>query len=189
MPRTIVIEGIDGAGKTTVARKLYELLSNQNLKVILTSEPFTQEIIDLINKVQWKDPVALALLFSADRALHISWLKNQVYDIVIMDRYFYSTIAYQGAMGVDIKWLKCVNSIFPNPDIIFLLDIDPKIALGRIKENDIFNYKEKLSSLYKVRKIYLELAKEFKMHVIDASKPLDEVIKTIFEIVRKNILS
>jgi len=189
MSKFIVIEGIDGAGKTSVARAINDLLSKENLKVILTNEPFSQEVISLVEKVRWRDAIVLALLFSLDRAFHLNWLKDQRFDVVIMDRYYYSTIAYQGAMGADIKWLKCLSSVFPNPDVAILLDVDPRIALSRIRKDDIFNYEEKLNSLSRVREIYLELAREFNMYIIDASKPLDEVIKTAFEIVRKSILS
>ena len=52
-------------------------------------------------------------------------------DMVVMERYYYSTIAYQGARGVDIEWLRIVNSIFRKPDLAIYLDIDPEEGLRR----------------------------------------------------------
>lgn len=178
----IAIEGIDGAGKSTVAVALKDHLekTKKSRKILLTQEPFTEEIISLIAKTSWSDPVTLALLFTADRAYHLNWIKSQNPDIVILDRYYYSTIAYQSALGLDENWIKCINSKFPKPDLTVLLDIEPEIALNRIKRKDLFDFDKKIKSLHKVREIYLRLAdNEKNFYIINASEPLKKVLSIV----------
>lgn len=179
----ISFEGIDGAGKTTLSKALRDyLITHTSYKVLYTQEPFTNEISELIKKSGWKDPILLTLLFSADRAYHIKWISEQNPDVVIMDRYIHSTIAYQSALGVDEKWIEEVNSKFPKPDLVFLLDIDVKEALKRIKKDDKFSFKEKIESLEKVRQKYLEIAKRENFIVIDATKKIEKISEEIIEI-------
>ncbi len=176
----IAIEGIDGSGKTTLAKELTKWLEkNKKKKVLLTAEPFTEEITRLIQEEGWKDAVTLTLLFSADRGVHINWLMKQTtYDIIITDRYYYSTIAYQSAMGIDKNWIIEVNKYFPKPELTILLDLPAEVAIKRIKNDDKFNFKEKLSLLQKVRENYLNIAKgENSMKIIDSSKNFEEVLK------------
>ena len=183
MFKIIVFEGIDGAGKTTISRILYDFLKEKNYNVILTQEPFTNEITELIKKSGWDDPVLLTLLFSADRAYHIKWLFDQNPEIVIMDRYYYSTIAYQSVLGVEEDWIQNVNSKFPKPDIIFLLDLNEEEALKRLKKDDQFNFKEKIASLKLVRKKYLELARKYNFMVIDATNTIEDIAKKVISTV------
>lgn len=78
MQKLIAIEGIDGSGKTTLSLALKEYFeSKRRLKVLVTQEPFSADIINLIEKVGWDDPLLLTLLFAADRALHIRWISNK----------------------------------------------------------------------------------------------------------------
>ncbi|MCY0873813.1 MAG: dTMP kinase [Acidianus infernus] len=175
----IAIEGIDGSGKTTLAKELKKWLENEKKKkVLLTAEPFTEEISKLIQEEGWKDPVTLTLLFSADRGIHVNWImKQNQYNIIITDRYYYSTIAYQSAMGIDKNWIIEVNKFFPKPELTLLLDIPAEIAITRIKKDDKFNFKEKLSLLQKVRENYLEIAKnENSIKIINSTKTFEEVL-------------
>ncbi len=189
MRKIIAIEGIDGSGKTTLSNMLKDYLTlNKGLRVIVTKEPFSEEIINLIEKLGWKDPITLTLLFAADRAIHINWLSKQDADVFILDRYYFSSIAYQGALSGDQDWIKAVNSKFPKPDIGILLDLPVEIALSRIIKNDKFNFNEKISSLSKVREKYLELAKEYGFYVIDAAKEKEKVLKDAIYIIENHLL-
>ncbi|BFH73524.1 dTMP kinase [Sulfurisphaera javensis] len=179
MFKLISFEGIDGAGKTTIAKNLHMFLQEKGYNVILTQEPFTEEITKLIGKAGWNDPVLLTLLFSADRAFHIKWLLQQNPDIVIMDRYIHSTIAYQSVLGVDEKWIEEVNSKFPKPDIVFLLDIEVENALKRIRKDDKFNFKEKIVTLDKVRKKYLELSIKYNFIVLNANDTIENITQKV----------
>ncbi len=189
----IVFEGIDGAGSTTQSKLLYEFLVSKGFNVLLTKEPTNSEIGKLIRKALKKEielsNLTLQLLFIADRANHLEKeilpaLKSG--KIVVCDRYFLSTIAY-GMLDLDRDWLINLNSKFLFPHIIFLLDVDPKIAIKRISssksEKELF---EKEEILKKVRENYLQLAKEFKnVYIIDASKSIEEVFESVKEIVSK----
>jgi len=179
MFKIIVFEGIDGAGKTTISKILYKFLREKNYNTVLTQEPFTNEITELIKKSGWRDPVLLTLLFSADRAYHIKWLMDQKPEIVIMDRYYYSTIAYQSVLGVEEDWIQNVNSKFPKPDITFLLDMNEEEALKRLKKDDQFNFEEKITSLKLVRNKYLELARKYNFIVLDATNTIENIMKEV----------
>ncbi|WP_338601465.1 dTMP kinase [Sulfolobus tengchongensis] len=186
MQKLIAIEGIDGSGKTTLANMLKEYLeSKRKLRVILTREPFSEEIIGLIEKLGWSDPVLLTLLFAADRAIHIHWLSSlQNIDLILLDRYYFSSIAYQGALGLDEEWIEIVNSRFPKPDIVILLDLPVEVAISRIK-NDKFSFKEKIRSLEKVRERYLKLANKYNFYIINANKDKNEVLNDAVKIIEK----
>jgi len=183
MFKIIVFEGIDGAGKTTISKILYKFLREKNYNTVLTQEPFTNEITELIKKSGWRDPVLLTLLFSADRAYHIKWLMDQKPEIVIMDRYYYSTIAYQSVLGVEEDWILNVNSKFPKPDITFLLDLNEEEALKRLKKDDKFNFEEKITSLKLVRNKYLELARKYNFIVLDATNTIENIAKKASSII------
>ncbi|ARM75692.1 dTMP kinase [Acidianus manzaensis] len=176
----IALEGIDGSGKSSIGKELQKYLQNKykNKKILLTYEPFTSEITTLIQNLGWKDGISLTLLFSADRAIHLNWIKQNNPDIVIMDRYYLSTIAYQSSLGVKKEWIINVNSFFPKPDLTILLDLPSEIAIKRINKTDKFNFSEKIQLLEKVRHNYLELAKEDKnIKIIDATKEFNTVLK------------
>ena len=172
----IVFEGIDGAGLTTQSKLLAKYLKSLGYDVLLTKEPTKNVIGKFIRKI-------------LNKKISVENLTLQIKKkIIICDRYFLSTIAY-GALNVDIKYLKKINSIFPIPDIIFILDLDPKISLKRIKnlrsKIEIF---EELNLLKKVRKNFLKISKEFKnCYVIDASRSIEEVFNDIKKIVLKKL--
>ncbi|MEM3971130.1 MAG: dTMP kinase [Saccharolobus sp.] len=186
MQRLIAIEGIDGSGKTTLALSLKQFLEEKRkVRTLVTREPFTEEIINLIEKLGWNDPLVLSLLFAADRAIHVRWFSNMKdRDFIILDRYYYSSIAYQGALGLDEEWIEKINSYFPKPDLTILLDLPVEIALYRLK-NDKFNFKEKIESLKKVREKYLQLAVKYNFHIIDASKSKEEILNEAIKIIEK----
>ncbi len=189
----IVFEGIDGAGLTTQSKLLAKYLKSLGYDVLLTKEPTKNVIGKFIRKILNKkisvENLTLQILFTADRAEHVlkEILPNIKKKIIICDRYFLSTIAY-GALNVDIEYLKKINSIFPIPDIIFILDLDPKISLKRIK-----NLRSKIEifeelNLKKVRKNFLKISKELKnCYVIDASRSIEEVFNDIKKIVLKKL--
>lgn len=173
----IVLEGIDGSGKTTHAIKLADWLRGQGKQAFLTMEPtggkigvFLRQILAGEEKV---DPKTLALLFTADRVEHIRTEVEPALaegKIVISERYAYSTIAYQAAQGVDRDWIMSLNSFALNPDISFLLDVDPAAGAGRSERAEIF---ENESFLRGVRQEYLRMTDY--LTVVDASKKVDEV--------------
>jgi dTMP kinase len=136
-PCFIVFEGIDGAGKSTQAKLLARRLSDLGIPVLLTAEPSDgpagQIIRSLTTRLEAEEE---ARLFTEDRRDHVdrvilpSLAEERT---VICDRYVYSSVAYQGARGVDQAAILAAQRAFaPQPDVIFLLEIPADIALARI---------------------------------------------------------
>lgn len=181
----IVFEGLDGCGKTTQAKLLADFLADQGNKVILTAEPtkgriglFIREILGGRHEV---NPKTLALMFTADRYEHLGEEVEPAIgrgDIVISERYYHSTIAYQAAQGVDRGWLIDLNKFAPKPDITLYLDVKPKTGAGRTKTGEIF---ENPAFLEKVRDNYRKFDSE--MVKVDAERPIKEVFNDIKRII------
>jgi len=207
----IIIEGIDGTGKSTLLRNIEDRINSDKelnqIVVFKKREPTTGNIGTLIrNKISngfnIDDLVInkyLESLFFIDRIENIfdkdsgvnSILKNKNH-LVLQDRYWMSTLAYQG---------KDINSntlneyeIFPEPDLLIYLDLDVDKALSRIDNRnttkDIFETKDKLSN---IKKVYEELLKQYKGNYIKLDANLSEediankAYKSIKELIQKNI--
>lgn len=185
----IVMEGIDGSGKSSVVRSLKDYFESKGRKVITTAEPTRGKIGSLVAETDDLSPEAEALLFTADRACHTDQIRKWVDDgyVVISDRYFGSTLAYQSSAGMDIGWLKAINSkIIIEPDITFLMDMDPEGALERVcRRGEEKSRFERLDYQKKVRSAYLEIAKEFNFVKIDASRSQEDVFSEVLGIISK----
>ena len=187
----IALEGIDGSGKTDLARSLKANLERRAKKVWITSEPteWFRSYVSILKDV--RDPVSLFLLFTMDRNSHQKEISQKLneYDYVISDRYLLSSYAYQGYMLEDffktidntIRWMKEVSSIITvRPDITFYLSIDEKTAIERIKKVRQMDELEKLFNLEKVRKIYEKYLKD-DMITIDGLKDKNAVLKDVID--------
>jgi len=168
----IVFEGVDGAGKSTQARLLYERLTKAQFEAELSKEPtegkWGKKLRKLIEKGRGDvSPREELDWFIKDRFQHVEEiiepeLKNN--KIIILDRYYFSTIAYQGALGVDPRDIEKRNNEFaPEPNLLFLIEIPPGAGIKRIKESrekqiDSF---EKESYLLRVGQIFHNLDKPF----------------------------
>lgn len=140
----IAIEGPDGSGKSTVAKKLYHYLRQQGVKCVLTREPGGTEISEKIREIildnnnKEMDSMTEALLYAAARAQHVEEkikpLLEQGY-VVITDRYVLSSLAYQGyARGLGIDAVMEINSYAMGelyPDKVLFFDVSPEVALER----------------------------------------------------------
>ena len=190
-PIFIVLEGIDGSGKTTAISKIGEYLESLGRKVMITKEPTKGAIGKLVAETDDLTPESEALLFTADRACHtkeISECLEAGYD-VICDRYFASTLAYQSASGLDRDWLYSINSkVIREPDVHILLDVDPEISLTRVgKRGEKVSRFEKLDYLRKVRDSYLGIAKAYGLTVLDASRNEGDVLMDIIGMIDRRI--
>ncbi len=190
----VAFEGIDGSGKSTQARMLYEWLLSKGYRAILLREPTDGIYGKLIRKKLRNgdaSPEEIYKLFLLDRIEDVSKnilpaLKRDV--IVVIDRYFISTIAYQGASGIPIERIlkDHQSNKIPFPDIVFILDLPVEEAINRLrrikKEADIF---EKADFLRKVRSIYLKVDKYIpcKVVVLDATKNVKEIHNIIVNFV------
>src|SRR3989338_3270323 len=134
----------------------------------------------------------MAELFVKDREEHLKnaiepFLKSQnehEMNIAICDRYYYSTIAFQGAQGLDMEELIAKNNQFRKPDIAFILDVEPSVALSRIEHRKKEKF-EQLGFMKKIRENFLKLPKllDDNIKVIDSSKTLN----VVFEDVKKEV--
>ncbi len=193
-PLFITFEGIDGCGKSTQAKRLYNYLKNLNIQVILTFEPGGTDIGKFIRKILLDsknthiDKLTELFLYMADRSQHIKEiiepsLRRGIW--VISDRFYDATLAYQGfGRGIDIGLIQMLNKKICGglePDITFLLDCPVKVAIERRGEEDRLE-KEDIDFHKRVREGYLSLAKREKRFVVlDATKKIEEIEKEIIK--------
>ena len=175
--RLLAFEGIDGSGKSTQARKLAEYLRAQGREVLLTREPTDGPWGRKIREARFKErlsPEDELHAFIEDRKQHVTEEIAPALArgaVVIIDRYYYSTAAYQGARGLDPQQLLATNRAFaPKPDVVVLVDVTPEQALQRIssrgERQDLFETKAALTA---VRENFLQLSKEPHFVVVDGA--------------------
>lgn len=133
-------------------------------------------------------PETEALLFSADRIEHGKKIKKALEEgkVIISDRYLHSSLAYQGAAGVNVAWMKKLNKHALKPDLVILLDIDPDKSLKRVSDRDKTVFEEN-KYLKKVRSEYLAYADAGELVVVDATQPIEDTHKEITALVDKLI--
>ena len=183
----IVLEGIDGTGKSTQARRLGERFTAQGREVVLSREPTDGPWGAKVRESGGSgrmSPQEELECFIKDRRQHVEELiapSLAAGKVVILDRYYFSTMAYQGARGFDHDEIRRMNEAFaPVPDLLLILDLDVDLALQRIgARGDTANEFEKRESLQRCRDIFLSLADEKFVAVIDSSAGLDEVTRKI----------
>jgi dTMP kinase len=182
----VTFEGIDGSGKTTVSRRVFETLRDRGESVTWTSEP-TQHWLGKAVRRSYEDevgPLAEAFLFLADRAVHVQEIRGLVEagNVVICDRYADSTYAYQGArlQGVVPRPLEFLRAAtepwFLTPEVTILLRIPPSIGLSRIAKRPERTQFEEPSLLQRVSRNYDRLARSKRYVVVDATRPFDGVV-------------
>jgi dTMP kinase len=180
--RLIAFEGIDGAGKTTQARRLAATLRADGLEVIETKEPTNGPIGQRIraSAQTGRLPIDEELaLFVADRREHVATLIRPALARgawVLVDRYYPSTVAYQGARGKDPAELLALNESFaPRPDLLLIFDIDPRIGLARVRaRGDVADLFEQVDQLAAARAVFATLSGDH-VRTVDASADVDAV--------------
>lgn len=191
MKQFITFEGIDGSGKSTVSKVVYDKLKSDGHNVVLTYEPTDSTIGKFVQKCikTGDDPFVTAFTFIADRIQHCKKIEQWIDDgkIVLCDRYAESTYAYQGAqlentINNSIKWLQDLSKDrILIPERTFLFVIPPKDSLARIQNRDELIPFEQLSFLKKVHKNYLAVSKGKRFFQLDATKKIDELVDICYE--------
>ena len=189
----IVFEGIDGAGKTTQINRLKASLEKRGIACLTTAEPTSlpsgREIRDALAGRTQKTPLEMAEMFSADRAIHNNHPEEGINAAlnkgisVISDRYYYSSLAYQGAaLGYDtVASLNLDREDIRTPDICVFLDLTPEKSLERIgKRGEATEIYENFDYLTKTRKMFFDVFEKLrdrgeKIAVIDASGSPEEI--------------
>ncbi len=187
----IVVDGIDGCGKSSHARSLVSYLRRKGREVLFLKEPTGESpagkrLAEALKSNNRPSPDEELRLFIGDRRWDV---ENRILPAlkegkdIVMDRYYYSTIAYQGARGMDIEEIRRMNDFAPVPDLAIILDIDPEIAGERINRRGKGDYFEDLDYLRKVREIFLSMRDMPEVVMIDSSGPYQETQKMIKEVV------
>ena len=191
--KLIVIEGIDGSGKSTCAKNLAEKLNSINIKTIYTFEPTHSHYGAKLREGMLSEDLDAEeelLLFVKDRKEHIEYMIKPALEegyFIILDRYFYSSIAYQGAKGIDINQIINMHKDFIiKPDIVFIFHLPIDIALNRIiSKRGIADRFENETYLKKVDKIFHSFNEPFIYH-IDTDKDIKIINDELFNILEKS---
>lgn len=190
----IVLEGIDGSGKTSCIQHLTTELSAHH-EVIVTAEPSDGAIGLMLRREKENfSPMVESLLFVADRAEHTLRIKEWVNagKIVICDRYYASTLAYQSSSlehhDEILDWLWQLNRpVILEPDLTILLDVTPEVSLERTLGRKQVSKFEKKEFLSRVRNTYLDIANARNFKIIDAHRSAAEVQLEVRESIRKRL--
>lgn len=205
----IAFEGIDGSGLSTQAsRARDELEKRAYLFSDVESEPVTYltkeptdgpvggEIREVLTERLEIDPETLALMFAADRRDHTEQSIRPMIDegkIVLVDRYYLSSLAYQGVEVGDLDWIKSINSKAMMPDLTILFDVSVSVASERIENNrltkEVFENPEKQKQ---VRQKYIEVADSLSeegldIRVVNGEKSPDRVEREVMKHIHEKI--
>ena len=191
----VTFEGIEGCGKSTQAKLLYEWLKENGHKVLLTREPggtkAAEEIRELILKHREETfpPFAELCLYTAARAFHVENLIRPSLEkgfIVVCDRFSDSTVAYQGyGRGLPLELINLMNREATKglePDITFLLDVPVEVGILRIKSKAKDRIEEESLKFHqKVREGFLRIAEENpeRVVVIDGTKDIGTIFSQV----------
>lgn len=200
--RFIVFEGIDGAGKTTQINLLAKHLSEQGRAVYCTAEP-TETVSggllrDALSGVTRRTICEMAAMFVFDRINHnvnpVNGIQKMLADgfDVICDRYYYSSLAYQGS-GTDPEWVSNMNLNCPEimrPDVCIFLDLTPEQSMARINRNratqEIYENEEKLTQVRnQFYRVFEQLRERDNIQIVDAYRTVEEIHQDIVALVTK----
>ncbi|MCD6547044.1 MAG: dTMP kinase [Nanoarchaeota archaeon] len=202
----IVLDGLDGCGKGEQIKRLHNFffeLDKRNI-ILTTREPTYGTYGVKIRKIlkEEKDPYKnaelLLELYTKDREEHLEktikpflFSTGEINKIVLCDRYYHSTYAFQQAQGIPFERIYELQKDFLKPTITFILDLNPELALSRIQNGRANSEKfEKLEIMGKIRKNFLDLKNKLdeKIFVIDASKSKEEVFNQIVNVLKQENL-
>jgi len=192
----ILIDGIDGSGKTTQCHLLHEAFRFLGLKSTIVKEPsadspYVEKIHSLRSQPRGQVSKEKELKWFTEDTRHN--VENHIRPklregfIVIMDRYYHSTIAYQGGLGLDPECIKAKNEAFaPAPDITIILDIPVTIAIERINSQRQGNFDsfEEEGYLKKVRDVFLQMQSYGNVRIVEGGGSIPQVFGRVLSAVR-----
>ena len=185
----ICIEGLDGCGKSTQAKLLVRRL-RRTYDAMYTAEPSRGIIGRFIKKhclhgEKRCSGVVEALLFAADRLEHVETTVLPLLKqgkIVVSDRYIYSSLAYQGATGLDLEWIEKINEHVIRPDLAVFIDVEPEAVVQRLKPKK--SVMEDLETQRKVREVYVSFVDRGELVRVNGNKSKEEVAGDIAAVVQ-----
>jgi dTMP kinase len=178
----LALEGIDGSGKSLQAAAVAAVLRARGLGCIVTHEPtrgpWGMRLRESARKGRLS-PAEELQAFVEDRRAHVRDVIRpglEAGQVIITDRYYFSTVAYQGARGLDPAELLRINEAFaPEPHLLVVIDLDAATGLSRIgRRGDTANYFESLAQLSRCREIFLSVQKPYLVRVDGRAGP-DEI--------------
>ncbi|NDY43613.1 dTMP kinase [Dissulfurirhabdus thermomarina] len=191
--RLVVVEGVDGSGKSTLAAALHRRLTGAGVPSVLTFEPttgpFGRRLRESFTSPGRLPPGEELALFLADRREHVAQVIAPALaagKVVVCDRYYFSTMAYQGARGLDPDEIRRTNEAFaPVPDLVLLLVLPVAEALRRIREKrgEAPNNFEAQADLERVAAAFDRLEAPF-LHRLDARQPAEVLLEAAWARVR-----
>ena len=186
----INLEGIDGCGKSTQSQLLMDKFKSDNEKIILLKEPtngkYGQKLWKMLSGKIEATTEEILELFVLDRKEHVNQKIKPALDegkIVLMDRYYYSTMAYQAAAGIDVNRIRKDNEFAPKPDIVLIFDLPADLAMKRVRSHSVADVFEKEEYLERVRKAYLNLEGDSLVRIIDATRTPEKIFDEVWKLV------
>lgn len=175
----VVIEGIDRTGKTTVCKRLAQLLNGVTLISFPNRKLFTGELIDKYLKSEVSlNAQTIHLLFSANRWEFQERIK-MMEGIVLCDRYYLSGIAYTSAKGIEMDWCKWMDKGLIEPDLLVYIDLPVDIAAKRDGfGNEKYEKIDYQSKVYQQFKLLVDVYEGSKL-IVDGTKTIDDIAQTI----------
>ena len=184
------LEGIDGCGKSTQSKLLLEKLEGEGEKVIIlkepTKKPHGQKLWDVLHGKRKATNEEILELFVLDRIQHVEEKIQPALDdgtVILMDRYYYSSMAYQVAGGIDVEEIREKHVFAPKPDVVLIFDLPVSIALERVKGHSDADEFEKEEHLEKVREAYLNLGNDPLVRIVDATGTPEEIFGNVWRLV------
>jgi len=185
----ICIEGLDGSGKTNHAHRLVQNLQKRGFDAVYTTEPSEGEIGTFIREsvLEGKErvhTVVEAVLFAADRVEHMEKdVKPKLREgkVVVSDRCVYSSLAYQGAAGLDLEWIEEINRFALPADLALYIDVPPEVVVKRIRRKK--SVMETLETQRKVKQVYMKFVNRGKLMPIDGDRKKTEVEQNILKVI------
>ena len=183
------LEGIDGCGKSTQSKLLLEKLEGEGEKVIIlkepTKRPHGQKLWDMLHGKRKATNEEILELFVLDRKQHVEEKIEPALDsgaVVLMDRYYYSSMAYQVAGGIDVEEIREKHEFAPRPDVVLIFDLPVSVALERVKGHSDADEFEKEEHLEKVREAYLNLENDPLVRIVDATGTPEEIFENVWKL-------
>jgi len=184
------LEGIDGCGKSTQSKLLLEKLEGEGEKVIIlkepTKRPHGQKLWDVLHGKRKATNEEILELFVLDRIQHVEEKIQPALDdgtVILMDRYYYSSMAYQVAGGIDVEEIRKKHVFAPKPDVVLIFDLPVSIALERVKGHSDADEFEKEEHLEKVRVAYLDLENDPLVRIVDATGTPEGIFENVWRLV------
>tara|TARA_B100001146_G_scaffold42267_1_gene35954 strand:+ start:201 stop:785 length:585 start_codon:yes stop_codon:yes gene_type:complete len=186
----INLEGIDGCGKSTQTQLLKKKLEEKGEAVIIlkepTKEPHGQKLWDVLHGKRKATNDEILEFFILDRKQHVDEKIQPALDngtVVLMDRYYYSSMAYQVAGGLDVEYIRNKHDFAPNPDIVLIFDLPVSTALERVRGHSKADEFEKEEHLEKVRTAYLNLESDPLVRIVDSVRTPEEIFEEVWKLV------